>query len=127
MGAPFNVVGRPEPFRRVVALIEQGIECFQYDRRFVFKSFIILPLLQIDVGQFVIGGSRSDLPSAAINEQFDTRDETGVIRRQKKHSLGDFIGFPHSAHRDGGHNSRDSLRRLSIDRGGVGRTGANDI
>jgi hypothetical protein len=24
--------------------------------------------------------SRSDLPSAAINEKFDTRDETGVIR-----------------------------------------------
>ena len=24
-----------------------------------------------------------DLGSAAVNEQFDTRDETGVIRRQK--------------------------------------------
>ncbi len=35
-------------------------------------------------------GSRSDLPSAAINEQFDTRDETGVIGRKKKRSLGDY-------------------------------------
>jgi hypothetical protein len=33
------------------------------------------------------------LPSAAINEQFDARDETGDIRRQKKRSLGDLIGF----------------------------------
>jgi hypothetical protein len=33
-------------------------------------------------------GSRSDLPSAAINEEFDTRDKTRVIRRQKKRSLG---------------------------------------
>jgi hypothetical protein len=34
--------------------------------------------------------------SAAINEQFDARDETGVIRRQKNRSFGDFIGLPHS-------------------------------
>jgi hypothetical protein len=58
-----------------------------------FKSLIVLPRLQIDVGHFVIrglvelapavsqhSGSRSDLPSAAINEQFDTRDETRVVR-----------------------------------------------
>jgi hypothetical protein len=42
-------------------------------------------------------GFRSDLRSAAINEQFDTRDETRVIRFQKKRSLGNFIGLPHSA------------------------------
>src|SRR6266852_6460730 len=57
-------------------------------------------------------GFRSDLPSAAINEQFNTRDETGVIRGQKKRSLSDFIGFPHPAHRDGGHNPRNSLSRM---------------
>src|SRR3979409_477390 len=72
-------------------------------------------------------GSRSDLPSAAINEQFDTSDETGVIRRQKQSHPGNLIGFPHAAHRDGGHNPRNSLRRLSMDSRGVGRTGANDI
>src|SRR3981081_3223720 len=72
-------------------------------------------------------GSRSDLPSAAINEQFDTCDETGVIRRQKQRRPGNFIGFPHAAHRDGGHNPPNSLRRLSVDSRGVSRTGANDI
>jgi len=34
------------------------------------------------------------LPSAAINEQFDPRDETGVIRRQKQHRFGNFVGIP---------------------------------
>jgi hypothetical protein len=38
--------------------------------------------------------SRSDLPSAAINEQFDACDETGVIRRQKQRHLCYFIGLP---------------------------------
>jgi hypothetical protein len=37
---------------------------------------------------------RLDLGSAAINEQFDTGDETGVIRRQKQRRLGNFIGLP---------------------------------
>jgi hypothetical protein len=72
-------------------------------------------------------GFRSDLRSAAINEQFDTRDETRVIRCQKKRSLGNFIGLPHSAHRDGGHNPCNGVCRLSIDSRGVSRTGANDI
>src|SRR5580704_19697267 len=31
---------------------------------------------------------RLDLGSAAVNEQFDTRDETGVIRREKQRHLG---------------------------------------
>src|ERR1700739_3146289 len=31
--------------------------------------------------------ARLDLRSAAIHEQFDTRDETGVIRRQKQRYL----------------------------------------
>ncbi len=44
---------------------------------------------------------RLDLGSAAVNEQFDTRDETGVIRRQKQRHLGHFLGLPHASHRDG--------------------------
>src|SRR6266851_5105589 len=56
-------------------------------------------------------GSRSDLRSAAIHEEFDTRDKTRVIRRQKKRSLRNLIGLTHATHRDGGHNPRNRLRR----------------
>src|ERR1700675_1890145 len=45
---------------------------------------------------------RLDLGSAAVNEQLDARDETGVIRRQKQRHLRNFLGFPHASHRDGG-------------------------
>ena len=48
---------------------------------------------------------RLDLGSAAVNEEFDTRDETGVVRRQKRRHLGNFFGFPYSAHRDRGQQS----------------------
>src|SRR5260370_16405572 len=37
---------------------------------------------------------RSDLGPAAVNEQFDTRDETGVIGSQKQRHLSNFFGFP---------------------------------
>src|SRR5258708_10374399 len=37
---------------------------------------------------------RLDLGSAAVNEQFDTRDETGVIGREKQRHLSNFLGFP---------------------------------
>ena len=57
-------------------------------------------------------GSRSDLPSAAVNEQLDTGDETGVIRRQKERRLGNFIGFPHASHGDGGHDPCNASVRL---------------
>src|SRR5271155_3817950 len=43
---------------------------------------------------------RLDLCSAAINEEFDTRDETGVIRSEKQCCLGDFLRFSHASHRD---------------------------
>ena len=36
--------------------------------------------------------ARLDLRSAAVNEQFDTRDETGVIRREKRRHLVKFAG-----------------------------------
>jgi hypothetical protein len=38
--------------------------------------------------------SKSDLPSAGINKQFDTGDEIGVIRRQKKGALAISSGSP---------------------------------
>src|SRR5216684_324944 len=53
-------------------------------------------------------GSRSDLRSAAINEELDTRDETRVIRRQKQRRLGNFIGLPHASHWDG-----DTIRAMA--------------
>jgi hypothetical protein len=36
---------------------------------------------------------RLDLGSAAVNEQFDTRDETGIGREKQRH-LSNFLGFP---------------------------------
>src|SRR5229473_8715611 len=54
---------------------------------------------------------RSDLGSAAVNEQFDTGDETGVIRSQKQRHLSNFLGFPHASHRDGRHNPRNQVTK----------------
>ena len=55
---------------------------------------------------------RLDLGSTAVNEQFDTRDETGVVRSQKQRRLGNFLGFPHASHRDSRHNPRNHVWRL---------------
>src|SRR5712671_2544242 len=57
---------------------------------------------------------RLDLGSAAVNEQFDTRDETGVIRSQKQRHLGNFLRFSHASHWDGGHNPRNHVGGLPI-------------
>ena len=54
---------------------------------------------------------RLDLGSAAVNEQFDTRDETGVVRSKKQRHVSNFLGFPHASHRDGGHNPCNDVRR----------------
>ncbi len=45
----------------------------------------VLSLIDENSAVFTARGraARLDLGSAAVNEQFDTRDETGVIRRQK--------------------------------------------
>src|SRR5579864_2768674 len=53
-----------------------------------------------------------DLGSAAVNEQFNTRDETRVLRSQKQRRLRNFLGFPHASHRDGGHNPRNHVWSL---------------
>src|SRR5882762_2187315 len=73
---------------------------------------------------------RLDLGSAAVNEQFDTRDEAGVIRRQKQRDLGNFLGFSHPSHRDSGYDPRNhvgglSIRQRSIDRTRTDNVGAN--
>jgi len=52
---------------------------------------------------------RLDLGSAAVNEQFDPRDETRVIRREKQCHLSNFLGFPHASHRDRGHHPRNDV------------------
>src|SRR5882762_10612004 len=51
----------------------------------------------------------SDLGSPAVNEQLDTRDETGVVRREKQRDLRHFLGFPHATHRDGGYHPRNHV------------------
>jgi hypothetical protein len=70
---------------------------------------------------------RLDLGSAAVDEQFDTRDETGVIRRQKQRRLGNFLGFPHTSHRDGGHKPRNHVCRLPTYQRRIDRTRTNNV
>jgi hypothetical protein len=70
---------------------------------------------------------RSDLPSPAIHEQFNTCDETGVLGCQKKHGFSNFIGFSHPSHRDGGHNPCNGVFRLSIDNRRISRPWANHV
>src|ERR1700730_2762140 len=53
------------------------------DTRAIPKAFDRNSRLEVIMAPFQL-----DLGSAAVNEQFDTRDETGVIRRQKQSGLG---------------------------------------
>ena len=71
--------------------------------------------------------ARLDLGSAAVNEQFNSRDETGVIRSQKQRRLRNFVGLPHPFHRDGGHNPRNHVWRLPTRRWRIDRTRANNV
>ena len=48
--------------------------------------------------------TRLDLGSAAVNEEFDTCNETGIIRSEKPSHLGNFLWLSHASHRDSGHN-----------------------
>src|SRR5258708_3839990 len=50
-------------------------------------------------GQKGLPPVRLDLGSSAVDEKFDTRDEAGVIRRQKQRDLGNFLRFSHASHR----------------------------
>src|SRR5205807_10231793 len=70
---------------------------------------------------------RLDLGSAAVNEQFDTRDETGVIRSQKQRHLSNFLGFPHASHRDGRHNPRNHVCSLPSRQRRIDRTRDNNV
>jgi hypothetical protein len=70
---------------------------------------------------------RLDLGSAAVHEQFDTGDETGVIRRQKQRHLSNFLGFPHASHRDGGHNPHNHFCRLPTRQRRIDRTRTNNV
>jgi hypothetical protein len=45
-------------------------------------------------------GIRSDLPDAAVDEQLDARDETGVVGSKKHCRLGDFVRIANPAHRN---------------------------
>jgi len=70
---------------------------------------------------------RLDLRSAAVNEQFNTSDETGVIRSQKQRRLWNFVGLAHPSHRNGGNNPRKHLWRLPIQQWRIDRTGTNHV
>src|SRR5580704_8657931 len=70
---------------------------------------------------------RLDLRSATVNEQFDTRNEAGIIGSEKQRDLGNFLGFPHAPHRDGGHNPRNHLRRLPTHERRVDGTRTHDV
>src|ERR1700719_2081878 len=63
---------------------------------------VIRPAL--DLLEVIMSSFRLDLGSAAVDEQFYTSDETGVIRRQKQRHSRNFLGFPHASHRDRGYN-----------------------
>src|SRR5467141_4606897 len=70
---------------------------------------------------------RLDLGSAAVNEQFDTRDETGVIGREKQRHLSNFLGFPHASHGNGGHNPRNHICRLPTRQRRIDWTRTNNV
>src|SRR5260221_1092534 len=70
---------------------------------------------------------RLDLGSAAVNEQFDTRDETGVIGCQEQRDLINFLGIPHAPHRDGGHNPGNHVSRLPTRQRCIDRTRTNHV
>jgi hypothetical protein len=84
-----------------------------------------IPLESEQAGQLQRCGARSDFPSTAVNEQFDTRDETAVIRSQTQRHLGNFIGFSHTFHRDCGHYPCNGVCRLPIHNWHIGRSRAN--
>src|ERR1700688_1095418 len=77
--------------------------------------------------EFIVVPFQLDLSSAAVNEQFDTRDETGVIRRQKQRYLSNFLRFSHAPHRDGGHNPPNHVCRLTAHQRRIDRTRTNNV
>src|SRR5260370_20201052 len=58
---------------------------------------------------------------------FNTRDKTGVIRRQKQSHLINFLGFPHASHGDGGHNPRNHVGRLPTRQRRIDRARTNNV
>ena len=70
---------------------------------------------------------RLDLGSATVNEEFDARNETRVIRRQKQRHLCNFLGFPHASHRDGGNNPRNHVWRLPVRQRRIDRTRTDNV
>src|SRR6266478_491600 len=68
-----------------------------------------------------------NLGSAPVNEQFDTSNETRVIRRQKQRHLGNFLGLPHAPHQDGGHNPRNHVGRLPTHQRRIDRARTNNV
>src|ERR1700728_2199823 len=68
-----------------------------------------------------------DLPSAAVHEKFDARDETRVIRGEKQCRLGDLCGLADTPDGDGGHNPRNNVRRLLTHQRSLGRTRTQHI
>src|SRR6202011_2302103 len=68
-----------------------------------------------------------DLPSAAVHEEFDARDETRIIRGEKQRRLRDLFGLADAPDGDGRHNPRNNIRRLLTHQRSIGGTGAQYI
>src|ERR1700690_2100564 len=79
------------------------------------SSAVVLPRFRLDLG------------SATVNKEFDTGDETGVIRSEKQRGLGNFLGFPHASHGDGGHNPRNQVCRLPARQRRIDRTRTHNV
>src|ERR1700730_17335375 len=87
--------------------------------------WVIRPAL--DLLEVIMSSFPLDLRSAAVNEQFYTRDETGVIRRQKQRHLSNFLRFPHASHRDCGNNPRNHVCRLPVRQRRIDRTRTENV
>src|SRR5580692_3683676 len=70
---------------------------------------------------------RSNLSTPAVDEQFNSCDETGIIRSQKQCDLGNFLGLPHASHRNRGNNPRDHVCGLPVRERRVDWTWTNDV
>jgi hypothetical protein len=62
--------------------------------------------------KLILCPSSLDLGPSAVNEQFDSRDETGIIRSEKQRHLRNFFRFPHTSHRNGRNNPPNQFCRL---------------
>src|SRR6266850_5074385 len=69
----------------------------------------------------------SYLSSAAIGEQLDTGDETGIIGCQEERGPCNFVRLSHATHRNSGHDPRDRIRGLPARQGRLDGARTQDV